>query len=284
MQGEESKTKKRIREKNKKISNNAMEGGTIGEKSIEKSLRHEDLIYFTFILSIIGLLFSGLWYFQSYFGSIKLFVDLLAIFITSILILLSIFRFVGVIFEENLLWRYISLHGIFNSLMLFAWYIIALLLIGCVSYLTYEVLCPPTLTGIKCSLIRFLPIVIFLIVVWIIPGYFYRIITFKLVSIKKYQSLLNIYAEKELMSILFSLYFFFISFSIFIAGLYLVGHYDLFDTKTYEGWEIIFVLSVIFLNSIYSLYRFFKLKQKENSNVKEEAKKFLKSFFKYLKS
>jgi len=88
-------------------------------RSIKNSLRHEDLIYFTFLLAITALLLTLL------FGLDKILdkdsVKIALPFIVSLIVPIFIFlftRFIGVVFESQFL-RYISLHGLFAFFILY---------------------------------------------------------------------------------------------------------------------------------------------------------------------
>ncbi len=120
-----------------KKGNNILMRSEGEEERRNRDLRHEDLIYFTALLSLLILLLSFIYLPSSQYNvkkedkidvnatvesnqgeDFRNTIKFLIMTSTVIVVLFTIMRFYAVIFEDNM-WRYISVHGVFTGVISF---------------------------------------------------------------------------------------------------------------------------------------------------------------------
>ncbi|HEC88753.1 MAG TPA: hypothetical protein ENI52_05505 [Thermoplasmata archaeon] len=225
-------------------------------ESIEKSLRHEDIIYFTFLLSLLGIILTSIYLFIPEFQKLEFRGTKFAVFaIISLIIFFAILRFIGVILESVLL-RYFSLHGLFYSLIIFVLFRIS-------AYI----------------------IIIFLFVIFIFGKKISIYISNKILRHLKYRSLKEKY-KKDIYNLPIEFY----QALLFLAAiplLYYLSFYDplpLIRDFSYRGKACFFIiLSIVFLCYAYvKIYKFNIIKNKGTFNMKEDTIKYFKSSIRFL--
>jgi len=210
-------------------------------ESIEKSLRHEDIIYFTFLLWFTGIVVTILWYFhQSSSG--KQF-DVVFAFVSPVLafiLILILMRFVGAIFE--LLWlRYFSVHGLFLCLILYSSLVFV--------YLLDVVSRGASINFTKISIFAF--VIIVFVIFYAILQLIAKLLENKLSQTNKYSKFVSNNRDK-LKNLYFSFYMGIIIFLFFIWGLIVI-----FRTSKIDFLPLILL---ILISSIYFFYYFYNIK------------------------
>ena len=100
-------------EKREKLIKERIKNKDFKDKSIKESFRHEDFMYYAFLYGFLGVLVSLVLYYGNL--GLNIFIGIILPIIILILIF-SMFRFFGIILEDNF-WRFISLHGLITFLV-----------------------------------------------------------------------------------------------------------------------------------------------------------------------
>lgn len=217
------------------------------EEPLSENLRNEDLVYFTFLISIVIIIISSdisEKINNSLYGVIF---DLTIYFIAFIIIFFAFMRFFAVVFE-SLLCRYFSIHGLLISFITIPLYFFYILLY----YLTLNFFQEKYL-GISANIVSLIMLFpFFFVMILIVPVVFCKLIHERLLNTNKY---LNLKRRYKMGSLTFYFYFMLLGISVFFIFAILFGNSVL--TYFYSAFGLFF--------SLISVYGFIKIKNNQGT-------------------